>query len=168
MYRLIVALALAFAGAPAVAAACTPVYAGSTVITTDTTPACLTVSGQDFYSVDNTVEIHVRNDCEVPVRIACGPSGPCGIDEVLDGNTVEFAAGQSDIMRVPFADGYRLTWSTDDDMGTIAYDVGAGDWSGCGEEDGPLPFCQATPGSGGAPGWLGLGLLGLVALRRLR
>ncbi len=166
MSRLIVAAAFVAASLPAIAAACTPVFEGSTVITTDTTPECLTVTGQNFYSFGDTVEIHVRNGCDHPVRIACGPDGPCGIDEVLDGQAVEFAAGQSALMRVPFADGYVLTWSTDDDMGELGYGIGAGEWSDCGGDE-PPPFCQATPGSGGGSGWLGLGVLGLLALRRL-
>ncbi len=161
MNRIIAAVAFAAASLPALAAACSPMFQHRTAVTASDAPDCLQVEGRfTDYGVDRA-QIVAINDCDVPVELSCTAEGWC-FDE---GDDFTLQPGERQTLSFYESEDAGLAWSTEDGDGTIEYEITEMHTDGCGFG------CQAAPGersTGGLPIGFGLGLLGLVALRRLR
>lgn len=161
MHRIIVAFAFAAASLPALAAACSPMFQHRTAVTASDAPDCLQVEGMfTDYDVDRA-QIVAINDCDVPVELSCTADQSC----FYEADDFTLQPGERRILSFNEYSGRGLAWSTEDGNGTIEYEITEMNDEGCGLG------CQAAPGQS-PTGWLpigfGLGLLGLVALRRLR
>lgn len=170
MNRIIALAVFAAVSLPALAAACSPAWSGEARVAGTDAPECLLFEGQrttDGAGFD--VRFVVINDCEADAVVGCPDDAWCD-DGGAGAGAAEFEVRAGDMLSLVVrahgsaAGPSPIVWRLGEQSGTVDYAIVDSAWGGCG----PPPGCNAAPGSNGAPGWLGLALLALLGLRRLR